>query len=69
LLLLDQSEVQLFQIEQELMDRGFGGVIKSLVVDILDELRLRHVFERFQPEIIFHAAAHKACPHDGGAAE
>ena len=62
LLLLDQSEVQLFQIEQELMDRGFGGVIKSLVVDILDELRLRHVFERFQPEIIFHAAAHKHVP-------
>ncbi len=62
LLLVDQSEVQLFQIEQELMDRGFGGVIKSLVVDILDELRLRHVFERFQPEIIFHAAAHKHVP-------
>jgi len=62
LLLVDQSEVQLFQIEQELMDRGFGGVIKSLVVDILDELRLRHVFQRFQPEIIFHAAAHKHVP-------
>ncbi|MDB4691617.1 polysaccharide biosynthesis protein [Verrucomicrobia bacterium] len=62
LLLLDQSEVQLFQIEQELMDRGFGGVIKSLVVDILDELRLQHVFKRFQPEIIFHAAAHKHVP-------
>jgi FlaA1/EpsC-like NDP-sugar epimerase len=62
LLLVDQSEVQLFQIEQELMDRGFGGVIKSLVVDILDELRLRHIFERFQPEIIFHAAAHKHVP-------
>ncbi|MDB4609515.1 polysaccharide biosynthesis protein [Verrucomicrobia bacterium] len=62
LLLVDQSEVQLFQIEQELMDRGFGGVIKSLVIDILDELRLRHVFERFQPEIIFHAAAHKHVP-------
>ncbi|MDB4665131.1 polysaccharide biosynthesis protein [Verrucomicrobia bacterium] len=62
LLLVDQSEVQLFQIEQELMDRGFGGVIKSLVVDILDELRLRYIFERFQPEIIFHAAAHKHVP-------
>jgi len=62
LLLLDQSEVQLFQIEQELMERGFGGVIKPLVVDILDELRLKHVFERFQPEIIFHAAAHKHVP-------
>ena len=62
LLLLDQSEVQLFQIEQELMYRGFGGVITPLVVDIYDELRLRHVFERFQPEIVFHAAAHKHVP-------
>ncbi len=62
LLIIDQSEVQLFQIEQELIDRGFGGVIKPLVVDILDELRLRYVFERFQPEIIFHAAAHKHVP-------
>lgn len=62
LLLLDQSEVQLFQIEQELVDRGMGGILKSLVVDILDEARLRHVFERFQPEIIFHAAAHKHVP-------
>ena len=62
LLLLDQSEVQLFQIEQELNDRGLGGIIKSLVVDVLDEDRLRHLFERFQPEIIFHAAAHKHVP-------
>ena len=62
LLLIDQSEVQLFQIEQELVERGMGGIVKSLVVDILDEARLRHVFERFQPEIIFHAAAHKHVP-------
>lgn len=62
LLLLDQSEVQLFQIEQELVERGMGGILKSLVVDILDEARLRHVFQRFQPEIIFHAAAHKHVP-------
>jgi FlaA1/EpsC-like NDP-sugar epimerase len=62
LLLLDQSEVQLFQIEQELIDRGMRGILKSLVVDILDEDRLRHVFKRFQPQIIFHAAAHKHVP-------
>ena len=62
LLLVEQSEVQLFQIQQELIDRGMGGILKSLVVDILDEDRLRHVFERFHPEIIFHAAAHKHVP-------
>lgn len=62
LLLIDQSEVQLFQIEQELIDRGMGGILQSLVADVLDEARLRHIFERFQPDIIFHAAAHKHVP-------
>lgn len=62
LLLVDQSEVQLFQIEQELNDRGLVGILKPLVVNILDEERLRHVFKRFQPEVIFHAAAHKHVP-------
>jgi FlaA1/EpsC-like NDP-sugar epimerase len=62
LLLVDQSEVQLFQIEQELIDRGIGEVLKPLVVDILDEDRLYNLFGRFKPEIIFHAAAHKHVP-------
>jgi FlaA1/EpsC-like NDP-sugar epimerase len=62
LLLVDQSEVQLFQIEQELIKFGIGGILKPLVVDIVDEDRLRYLFERFKPEIIFHAAAHKHVP-------
>ena len=62
LLLVEQSEVQIFQIEQELVERGFAGTVLPLVADILDEPRIRYIFNRFHPEVIFHAAAHKHVP-------
>jgi FlaA1/EpsC-like NDP-sugar epimerase len=62
LLLVEQSEVQIFQIEQELNDLGYGGIILALVADILDDLRMRYIFDRFHPQIIFHSAAHKHVP-------
>lgn len=62
LLLVEQSEVQLFQIEQELIDAGFGECIVPLVADVLDRPRLEHLFEQFKPQVIFHAAAHKHVP-------
>ena len=62
LLLVEQSEVQIFLIEQELIGLGHGGVILPLVADILDAPRMRQIFARFQPEVIFHAAAHKHVP-------
>lgn len=62
LLLVEQSEVHSFQIEQELIERGYGGIILPLVADILDLPRMRYLFQRFQPNVIFHAAAHKHVP-------
>ncbi len=62
LLMLDQSEVQLFVIEQEMVGRGYGGQIIPVIASIRDEPRLRYVFERFKPELVFHAAAHKHVP-------
>lgn len=61
-LLIEQSEVQIFLIEQELVDMGYGGLMLPLVADILDEPRMRYIFSRFQPEVVFHAAAHKHVP-------
>src|SRR5439155_22049823 len=40
LLLVEQSEVQLFQIEQDLIHSGCGEVIVPLVANILDQPRL-----------------------------
>ena len=62
LLVVDQSEVQLFPIEQELIELGYGGVMLALVADILDKERMTYVFERFKPEVVYHAAAHKHVP-------
>lgn len=62
LLLIEQSEVAMFQIEQELIERGFGGIILPVIADILDDARMRYVMERFRPNVIFHSAAHKHVP-------
>ncbi|MCX6913527.1 MAG: nucleoside-diphosphate sugar epimerase/dehydratase, partial [Verrucomicrobia bacterium] len=62
LLLLEQSEVQLFPIEQELIQLGHGPIIQALIADILDQPRIRSIFAQHRPSVIFHAAAHKHVP-------
>lgn len=59
LLLVEQSEGALFLIEQELNELGLGTLAVPLVGDILDEERMRYIFSHYQPEVVFHAAAHK----------
>ena len=62
LLLLDRSEPQVFQIEQELIGLGHRPRIIALVGDILDRPRLEQIFAEFRPHVVFHAAAHKHVP-------
>jgi FlaA1/EpsC-like NDP-sugar epimerase len=59
LLLVEQCEVQLFQIEQELIRFGQGGSIQALIADITDQPRIKGILTQHRPAIIFHAAAHK----------
>jgi FlaA1/EpsC-like NDP-sugar epimerase len=62
LLLLDRSEPNLFQIEQELIRLEHGQMIIPLIGDIQDRARMKEIFARFRPEVVFHAAAHKHVP-------
>lgn len=62
LLLVERSEPQLFQIEQELIRMGFGRPLIPLVADIGDEDRMRQIFATYRPQVVFHAAAHKHVP-------
>jgi FlaA1/EpsC-like NDP-sugar epimerase len=62
LLMVEQSEYLLFEIEQELVEKGYGGTVLPLVANILDEARINDIFGRFSPNTVFHAAALKHVP-------
>jgi len=62
LLLVERSEPQAFQIEQELIRSGYGPIIVTLVADIFDAGRMKEVFAQYTPQVVFHAAAHKHVP-------
>src|ERR687887_2868645 len=55
--LVDWSEPALFEIERELVDeRGFTAAVPVLA-DVKDEAKMRQIFERYRPRVVFHAAA------------
>ena len=62
LVMVEQTEIALFEIEQELLGTPLGARILPLIVDVTDEPAIRAVFARHRPEIVFHAAAHKHVP-------
>ncbi|RIX52342.1 polysaccharide biosynthesis protein [Paenibacillus nanensis] len=62
LLLLGHGENSIFSVDLILKDRFPDVPVESLIVDIQDELQLRDVFQRYKPQIVFHAAAHKHVP-------
>ncbi|MCF8227432.1 MAG: polysaccharide biosynthesis protein [Bacteroidales bacterium] len=62
LLLLDQSETPLFHLELECLEKFPDLNYEIIVADICNEMRMRKVFNTFNPEIIYHAAAYKHVP-------
>jgi len=59
LVLVDKGESQLFEIERELVnERDFAAAIPVLA-DCADRNKMRQVFERYRPRVLFHAAAYK----------
>jgi len=61
LVMVDHGEFNLYNIEQELQGR-LGDVCSPLLGDVRDSVRMRWVFEHFQPEVVFHTAAYKHVP-------
>ena len=55
--IIENSEFNLYQIEQELLQTFPKLSIKPCLISITDELAIEHLFAEFKPEILFHAAA------------
>ncbi len=65
LILLERAENNLFHIHRQLTEiSGLANSKKILPIlcDVRDERRVHCEFERFRPELVFHAGAHKHVP-------
>ncbi|MBN1972963.1 MAG: polysaccharide biosynthesis protein [Sedimentisphaerales bacterium] len=62
LLLVEQAENPLFYIERELQ-KDFPCVrVEPLICDITDKTHIEMIFNKYRPEVVIHAAAHKHVP-------
>jgi len=62
IVLFDQSEYNLYQVEEELITRYPELNLSSVLGDICDRAAIEQVFIRFKPAAVFHAAAYKHVP-------
>jgi FlaA1/EpsC-like NDP-sugar epimerase len=62
LVLYEQSEYNLYRIDQELGESFPALQLVRLIGDVKDLAHLRHSFAQWRPQVIFHAAAYKHVP-------
>ena len=62
LVMLDNSEYNLFEIEREILHLKSNVLIKPVLSNIRDKNILNKVFEEFEPQVVLHAAAYKHVP-------
>ena len=62
LIILDVYENNLYDIEQELCRHYPDLHLLTLVASIRDKVKIRDVFNKYRPQIVFNAAAHKHVP-------
>jgi FlaA1/EpsC-like NDP-sugar epimerase len=62
LVLVDYAETALFEIERELVEEREFPASVPVLADCGNRAKLRQVFERYRPEVVFHAAAYKHVP-------
>jgi FlaA1/EpsC-like NDP-sugar epimerase len=62
LVLVDYAETSLFEIERELVEEREFPASVPVLADCGNRAKLRQVFERYKPEVVFHAAAYKHVP-------
>lgn len=61
LILVDQAESPLYDLQQELTQKGMLN-FEALVADVRDQKRMREIFEQYKPHKVYHAAAYKHVP-------
>jgi len=61
-ILCDQAETPTHEFLLEIQEKHKTANIKAYLGDITDRQRMEHLFEVYNPQIVFHAAAYKHVP-------
>src|SRR5690625_912711 len=62
IILVESSEYALYMIDSWFREKAPQIDVVPLTGDIKDKTRMREIFERWQPQVVFHAAAYKHVP-------
>ncbi len=62
LVLVGRGENRIFKIDRRLQAMHTSTVLHCCIASVTDQARMRHLFQDFRPEVVFHAAAHKHVP-------
>ncbi len=62
IVLVGHGENSIFEIAAEMRTRFPDIAIKALIADVRDRDRIHRIFRATQPDVVFHAAAHKHVP-------
>jgi FlaA1/EpsC-like NDP-sugar epimerase len=63
LIICDQTESGLYQIEYEIQQQyKLGNALRVYLGDIKDEINIDNLFNKYKPQVVFHAAAYKHVP-------
>ena len=62
LIILDAYENNAYEIEQELKRKHPNLHLLTLIASVREMAKMRDVFQKYRPQIVFHAAAHKHVP-------
>ncbi len=62
LILLDAGELNLFKIQMELRNELYMNNFETVLGQVQDSHLINRIFEKFRPDVVFHAAAYKHVP-------
>lgn len=62
ILIFDKGETPLFELEQELKNKFDIHNVEFIIGNVCNKKRTEHLFSKFKPDLVFHAAAYKHVP-------
>lgn len=62
IIMCDKAETPMHDLHLEILENYKHATIKTYLGDITDRIRMEHLFEIYNPEVVFHAAAYKHVP-------